>query len=79
MHDSFIVTHIMATILPFRPYRPTPELAGKVAAPPYDVVTADEARALTRRNRYSFLHVTRAEVDLPPETDPYDAQVYQQA
>ncbi len=79
MHDSFIVTHIMATILPFRPYRPTPELAGKVAAPPYDVVTADEARALTRRNRYSFLHVTRAEVDLPPDTDPYDAQVYQQA
>lgn len=79
MHDSFIVTHIMATILPFRPYRPTPELAGKVAAPPYDVVTADEARALTRRNRHSFLHVTRAEVDLPPDTDPYDAQVYQQA
>lgn len=69
----------MTNILPFRPYRPTPELAGKVAAPPYDVVTADEARALTRRNRHSFLHVTRAEVDLPPDTDPYDAQVYQQA
>lgn len=46
---------------------------------PYDVVSTDEARALVRDNPLSFLRVTRAEVDLPPETHPYDAAVYAQA
>jgi len=69
----------MAIIRPFRPYRPTPETAPHVAALPYDVVNTAEARAITAANPLSFLRVDRAEVDLPPEIDPHDPQVYQQA
>jgi uncharacterized protein (DUF1015 family) len=50
-----------------------------VASVPYDVVNADEARALSAGNALSFLRVTRAEVDLPAATNPYDATVYAQA
>ena len=41
--------------------------------------TPTEARALAATDPLSFLHVTRAEVDLPPATNPYDARVYAQA
>ena len=44
--------------------------APRVAAVPYDVVSTDEARALADGNPLSFLHVSRAEIDLPPGTDP---------
>jgi uncharacterized protein (DUF1015 family) len=47
-----------------------------VAAPPYDVVTRAEASQLAAGNPLSFLHVTRAEIDCSPDTDPYDAKVY---
>ncbi|MFQ5973937.1 MAG: DUF1015 domain-containing protein, partial [Alphaproteobacteria bacterium] len=53
-----------------------PEAAARVAAVPYDVVTTPEARALATGNPVSFLHVSRAEIDLPPGTDPYAAEVY---
>ncbi len=43
---------------------------------PYDVVNADEARLLASGNPLSFLHVSRAEIDLPPDTDPYSDAVY---
>ena len=69
----------MAIIRPFKPYRPTPEMAPRVAALPYDVVNTEEARAITTANPFSFLRVNRAEVDLPPEIDPHDPHVYQQA
>jgi len=46
---------------------------------PYDVVSTDEARALAAGNPLSFLRVTRSEIDLPPGTDPYSDQVYEQA
>jgi uncharacterized protein (DUF1015 family) len=46
---------------------------------PYDVVNAEEARALAEGNRLSFLHVTRSEIDLPPATDPYSDAVYARA
>jgi uncharacterized protein (DUF1015 family) len=61
---------------PFRALRPPPELAARVAAVPYDVVTRDEAAALAEGNPYSFLHVGRSDIDLPPETDPHDQRVY---
>ncbi len=61
---------------PFAGLRPAPERAPEIAAPPYDVVTTDEARALIRDKPYSFLHVSRAEADLPPDTDPYSDAVY---
>src|SRR4051812_49481704 len=69
----------MALIQPFRALRPTPENAAAVSAVPYDVVNTDEARALASGNPLSFLHVTRSEIDLPPGTDPYSPQVYEQA
>jgi uncharacterized protein (DUF1015 family) len=69
----------MSVLHPFRALRPAPEAAARVAAVPYDVVNADEARALAAGNPLSFLHVTRSEIDLPPDTPPYDARVYAQA
>jgi uncharacterized protein (DUF1015 family) len=69
----------MALIRPFRAIRPRPELAARIAAVPYDVVDTAEARELARDNPYSFLHVSRAEVDLPADTDPYADEVYTRA
>ena len=66
----------MASVFPFRALRPTPAAAAKVAAVPYDVVTTDEARQLAAGNPLSFLHVSRPEIGLPPETDPYADIVY---
>ena len=66
----------MASLIPFRALRPVPATAARVAAVPYDVVTTEEARALAADNPLSFLHVSRAEIDLPPATDPYAAGVY---
>jgi uncharacterized protein (DUF1015 family) len=69
----------MASIFPFAALRPVPHAAAAVAAVPYDVVTADEARALASGSPLSFLHVSRAEIDLPPGTDPYADAVYERA
>lgn len=69
----------MSVLFPFRALRPSPDVAARVASVPYDVVSTAEARALAAREPLSFLHVTRAEIDLPPETNPYDARVYAQA
>lgn len=69
----------VATIQPFRALRPRPAEAAAVAAVPYDVVSAAEARALAAGNPLSFLHVSRAEIDLPPDTDPHADLVYETA
>lgn len=69
----------MAHLTPFRALRPAPAVASRVASVPYDVVSTDEARALTADNPLSFLRVTRSEVDLPAGTDPYDDAVYGRA
>jgi len=61
---------------PFRALRPRPEVAARVAAVPYDVVSRGEAAALAAGNPNSFLHVGRSDIDLPAETDPYDPRVY---
>ena len=68
----------MAVIRPFRAVRPSPEAASRVAAVPYDVVDTDEARALAGGNPLSFLHVSRAEIDLPG-VGPHDDRVYRAA
>ncbi len=68
----------MATLKPFRALRPAPSAALRVAAPPYDVVSTEEARALAAGNPDSFLHVSRPEIDLPPGTDEHAEVVYQQ-
>ena len=67
----------MATIMPFRAVRPKPEYADRVAAPPYDVVSLDEARNVADGNPYSFLRVGRAELELADGIDPYSAEVYE--
>jgi len=69
----------MASIHPFRALRPAPDKAAAVSSVPYDVVTTDEARDLAAGNPLSFLHVTRAEIDLPPGSEPYSPAVYEQA
>jgi uncharacterized protein (DUF1015 family) len=69
----------MAKIRPFRALRPELSLASQIAAVPYDVVNTEEARALAAGNPLSFLHVSRAEIDLPPETNPYADIVYRTA
>jgi uncharacterized protein (DUF1015 family) len=69
----------MAAVFPFAALRPSPHAAGAVAAVPYDVVSTDEARRLADGNPLSFLHVSRAEIDLPPGTDPYADVVYERA
>ena len=69
----------MAALHPFRALRPSPASAERVAAVPYDVVNVDEARALAHGNPLSFLNVSRAEIDLPPDTPPYSDAVYAKA
>jgi uncharacterized protein (DUF1015 family) len=66
----------MATIYPFAALRPRPELASRVCELPYDVMSSEEARSLAAGNPLSFLHVSKPEIDLPPGTDLYSAEVY---
>jgi uncharacterized protein (DUF1015 family) len=66
----------MSLIKPFRGLRPTPAHAADVVAPPYDVLNTEEARARAQGRPYSFLHISKPEIDLPPDTDPHAAQVY---
>ena len=69
----------MAIIRPFKALRPTREFAEKVASRPYDVLSSDEARIEAKNNPYSFLHITKSEIDLPENTDPHSPAVYQKA
>ena len=69
----------MAIIRPFNALRPQAERAAQVAAVPYDVVNTEEARALAAGNPWSFLHVSRAEIDLAESTSIYSDQVYAKA
>jgi uncharacterized protein (DUF1015 family) len=65
-------------IRPFKSWCARPDLAAQVAAVPYDVVNTAEAAGLAAGNPYSFLHVSRAEIDMAPGIDPYSESVYQQ-
>jgi uncharacterized protein (DUF1015 family) len=67
----------MATIRPFRGFRPKAEYAARVAARPYDVLNSEEARGEAAGNPLSFLHVGKPEIDLPPDVPIYDERVYQ--
>ncbi len=68
----------MVDLRPLRALRPLPEHAAAVSAPPYDVVDVAEARAIAGGNPLSFLHVSRPEIDLPPDLDPHDGAVHAQ-
>jgi uncharacterized protein (DUF1015 family) len=69
----------MAIIKPFNALRPKPELAAQVASRPYDVLNSEEARAEANGNPFSFLHVTKSEIDLPAGTDVHSKEVYDKA
>ena len=68
----------MADVRPFCALRPRNDLADQIIAPPYDVLTEDEARALAQ-NPSSFVHITRSEVDLARGADPHSAEAYARA
>ncbi|HSZ32891.1 MAG TPA: DUF1015 domain-containing protein, partial [Puia sp.] len=69
----------MAIISPFRALRPAKDLASRVASLPYDVLSSAEARVLAEKNPYSFLHITKSEIDLSEETDVHSEKVYHKA
>lgn len=69
----------MAVVRPFKGIRPVKNLASQIAALPYDVMNSDEAREMVKGNKYSFLHVDKAEIDLDPSIDVHDKKVYEKA
>lgn len=69
----------MATVKPFKAIRPEARYASKVISLPYDVMNRKEAAAMAEGNPYSFLHICRAEIDLPQQEDQYDRSVYDKA
>ena len=69
----------MTLIRPFTGLRPVDAHAAEVVAPPYDVLSSDEARVRAAGRPWSFLHISRPEIDLPEGTDPYSEEVYAKA
>ena len=69
----------MLRVRPFQGLRPAPKLVEEIACVPYDVVDRAESAALAAGKPRSLLHVDRAEIDLPPDTDPYSDAVYAKA
>jgi uncharacterized protein (DUF1015 family) len=69
----------MHLIRPFAGLRPAPGRAAEVIAPPYDVLSTEEARTRAAGRPWSFLHISKPEIDLPVGTDPYAPQVYAKA
>ncbi len=64
---------------PFRGLRPAPLFAAEVAAPPYDVLSSAEARDMAAGHPWSFLHISKPEIDLPEGIDLYCDEVYAKA
>jgi uncharacterized protein (DUF1015 family) len=69
----------MIRISPFKALRPEAQFAKQVASKPYDVLSSKEAKIEAQGNPNSFLHITKSEIDLPENTDPYDSKVYEKA
>jgi uncharacterized protein (DUF1015 family) len=66
----------MALIEPFAALRPRTQIANQICELPYDVMSSSEARETARGNSFSFLHVSKPEIDLPDNVDPYSPRVY---
>lgn len=69
----------MAIIIPFKALRPQAQFAKQVASRPYDVLNSTEAKLEAQGNPYSFLHITKSEIDLPDDVDHYAEEVYLKA
>lgn len=69
----------MAIVRAFRAIRPKAEYAARMISLPYDVMDREEAARMAEGNPYSFLHICRAEIDMPEQQNPYDISVYEKA
>ena len=69
----------MPKVTPFQSIRPVPELAGRIAALPYDVYSRKEALMEVQKEPLSFLKIDRAETQFPADTDMYAPEVYAKA
>jgi len=69
----------LSLIRPFRALRPAADRAAEILAPPYDVLSSAEARERAKGKPWSFLHISKPEIDLDPAIDPYDKAVYAKA
>lgn len=69
----------MISISPFKALRPQPQFAKQVASRPYDVLSSKEAKVEAEGNPYSFLHITKSEIDLPANIDVHSKEVYEKA
>ncbi len=69
----------MISISPFKALRPEAQFAKQVASRPYDVLSTKEAKVEAEGNPYSFLHITKSEIDLPANIDVHSQEVYQKA
>ncbi len=69
----------MSLIKPFAGLRPARERAEDVMAPPYDVLSREEAKQKVAGRPWSFLHISRPEIGLPDDVDQYAPEVYAKA
>ncbi len=69
----------MITIVPFKSLRPEAQFAKQVASRPYDVLSSKEAKVEAEGNPFSFLHITKSEIDLPANIDVHSKEVYLKA
>ncbi|MDA3899533.1 MAG: DUF1015 family protein [Spirochaetes bacterium] len=69
----------MALIKAFRGLRPQADIVEKLSELPYDVCNSEEARLIAADNKYNFYHITKPEIDLPIDIDPYSEEVYEKA
>lgn len=69
----------MISISPFSALRPETQFAKQVASRPYDVLSSKEAKVEAEGNPYSFLHITKSEIDLPAGIDTHSPEVYERA
>jgi len=69
----------MAVVKPFRGVRPPRNIVKEIACLPYDVMNSEEAAIMAKGKEMSLLHITKAEIDLPPGSDTHSDEVYAQS
>ncbi|MEL7589113.1 MAG: DUF1015 family protein [Prolixibacteraceae bacterium] len=69
----------MAKIKAFKGLRPPKEIVRDLACLPYDVMNSREAAQMAAGKENSLLHITRAEIDCPADTDTHSETVYNKA
>lgn len=69
----------MSNVMPFRAVRPRKDIAKDVASYPYDVLNVEEGQKLAAGNPFTFLHVEKSEIDLPPGSRSEGDHVHEMA